>query len=39
MQKKKIEIKFLVAEVIASELVPLNCLYYEGKTSHGQSIR
>ena len=37
--KKKIEMNFLVSEIIASELAALNSLYYEGNTSHGQSMR
>ena len=37
--QKKIQIKFLVSEIIASELAALNCVYYEGNTSHGQSMR
>ena len=37
--QKKIQIKFPVSEIIASELSALNCVYYEGNTSHGQSIR
>ena len=36
--QKKIQIKFLVSEIIASELAALNCVYYEGNTSHGQSM-
>ena len=38
MQRKKIEIKFLVSERIACELPALNCLYYEGNACHGQSM-
>ena len=37
--KIKIEIKFLVSEIIPSELVSLNNLYYEGNTCHEQSMR
>ena len=37
--QKKIEQKFLVSEIIASEMAAVNCLYYEGNTSHGQSMR
>ena len=37
--QKKIQIKILVSEIIASELAPLNCLYYEGNTCHGKSMR
>ena len=36
--QKKIQIKFRVFEIIASELVSLNSLSSEGNTSHGQSI-
>ena len=35
---KKIEKKFLVSEIIASEMAAVNCLYYEGNTSHGKSM-
>ena len=34
--QKKIEIKFLVSYIIASELAALYFLYYEGNTCHGQ---
>ena len=34
----KIEIEFLVSEIIASKLSALNCFYYEGNTSHAQSM-
>ena len=37
--QKKIPKKFLVSEIIASEMAPLNCLYYEGNTCHGKSMR
>ena len=37
--QKKIEKKFLVLEIIASEMAPVNCLYYEGNTSQGKSTR
>ena len=30
--------RFLVSEVIASEMAAANCLYYEGITCHGQSM-
>ena len=36
---KKIEKKFLVPEIIASEMAAVNCLYYEGNTCHGKSMR
>ena len=38
MLKKKEE-KFLVSEIIASEMAAVNCLYYEGNTCHGKSMR
>ena len=37
--QKKIPKKFLVLEIIASEMAALNCLYYEGNTCHGKSMR
>ena len=37
--QKEIEIKFPVSEVIASQLAALNCVYYEGNTCHGKSMR
>ena len=37
--QKKIEKKFLVSEIIASEMVAVNCLYCEGNTCHGKSMR
>ena len=36
--KKKNQTKILVSQIIASELAPLNCFYYEGKTCHGHSM-
>ena len=30
--------KFLVSEIIPSEMAAVNCLYYEGNTWHGQSM-
>ena len=41
MQKKKekIDKKFLVSEIIAWEIAAVNCLYYEGNTCHGNSMR
>ena len=36
--QQKIEKKFLVSRIIASEMVAVNCLYYEGNTCHGMSI-
>ena len=37
--EKKIEKKFLVSEIIASEMPAVNCLYYEGNNCHGKSVR
>ena len=37
--QKKIEKKFLVSEIIASEMAAVNCLYCEGSTCHGKSMR
>ena len=37
--QEKVEKKFLVSEIIASEMAAVNCLYYEGSTCHGKSIR
>ena len=37
--EKKIQKKFLVSEIIASEMAAANCLYYEGNTCHGKSVR
>ena len=36
--QKNMEKKFLVSEIIASEMAAVNCLYYEGNTSHGKSM-
>ena len=36
--KKKIEQKFFVFEIIASEYVELNCLYQEENTVHWHSV-
>ena len=36
--QKKIEKKFLVSEIIASDMAAVNCLYYEEKTCHSQSL-
>ena len=38
MQKKN-EKKFLVSEIFASQIAAVNCLYYEGYTCHGKSMR
>ena len=37
--QKKIQKKFLLSEIIASEMPALNCLFYEGYTCHGKSMR
>ena len=37
--QKKIGKKFLLSEIIASEMAAVNCLYYEGNTCHGKSVR
>ena len=37
--QKKIEKKFLVSEIIATEMAAVNCLYYKGYTCHGKSMR
>ena len=37
--QKKIEKKFLVSEIIASEMAAVNCLYYKGYTCQGKSMR
>ena len=37
--QKKIQKKFLVSEIIASEMAAVNCLYYEGNTCLGKSMR
>ena len=36
--QRKIEKIFLVSDIIASEMAPANCLYYEGNTCHGLSM-
>ena len=36
--QQKIKQKFFVSEIIASELVLLNCLYYEQDTFHQQAM-
>ena len=35
--QKKIQKKFLVSEIIASEIAAVNCRYYEGNTCHDKS--
>ena len=37
--QRNIENKFLVSEIIASEISAVNCLYYEGNTCEGKSMR
>ena len=37
--QKNIEEKFLVSQIIASEMAAVNCLYCEGNTCHGKSMR
>ena len=37
--QKRIQDKFVVSEIIASEMAAVNCLYYEGNTCHGKSMR
>ena len=37
--QKKIQKKFLVSEIVAPEMAAVYCLYYEGITCHGQSMR
>ena len=36
--QRKIEKIVLVSDIIASEMAPVNCLYYEGNTCHGHSM-
>ena len=37
--QKNIEKKFLVSQIIASEMAAVNCLYYEGNACHNKSMR
>ena len=37
--EKKIAKKFLFSGIIASEMAAVNCLYNEGNTCHGKSMR
>ena len=37
--QKKIQKNLLASEIIASEMAAVNCLYYEGNTCHGKSMR
>ena len=34
--QKNIQNKFLVTEIIASEMAAVNCLFYERNTCHGK---
>ena len=36
--EKKIQKKFVVSEIIASEMAAVNCLCYEENTCHSQSM-
>ena len=36
--QRKIEKKFLLSEIIASEMAAVKCLYYERNTCHRQSM-
>ena len=37
--QKETKKKFLVSEIIASEMAAVNCLYYEGSTCDDKSMR
>ena len=37
--QKKIQKKFLVSQIIASEMAAVNCLYYEVNACHNKSMR
>ena len=37
--QKEIQKKIFVSEIITSEIAAVNCLYYEGNTCHGKSMR
>ena len=37
--QKKIQKKCLLSEIFASEMAAVNCLYYEGNTCQGKSMR
>ena len=37
--QKETQKKFLVSEIIASEMAAVNCLYYEENTCHDKSMR
>ena len=36
--QRKIEKKFLLSEIIVSDMAAVNCLSYEGNTCHRQSM-
>ena len=36
--QKKIEKKFLVSQIIASEMAAVNCVYYKGNACHNKSM-
>ena len=36
--QKEIQKKFLVSEIIASEMAAVNCLYYKGNACHNKSM-
>ena len=36
--QNKIEKKFLVSQIIASEMAAVNCLYYKGNACHNKSM-
>ena len=37
--QKRIEQKFLVSQIITSEMAAVNCLYYEWNACHNKSMR
>ena len=37
--QRKTEKKFYAFEIIASDMAAVNCLYYEGNTCRGKSMR
>ena len=37
--QKNFQKNCVVSEIIASEMAAVNCLYYEGNTCHGKSMR
>ena len=36
--QRKIQKKFFLSEIIASDMAAVNCLYYEGNMCRGQSM-